>query len=114
MAIDTTQWAADLNAMIADLPGTMTAAWLSTATAVSLAELSAEVTLILTGRENKKAFACTLPISATSSVPKAEDRVQITGQGESVPTNYQVLRVTRSADGVAYTLFLLQDVRKPA
>lgn len=111
--IDTSQFALDLAGMIADLPAVATAAFLSTATNVSVAELAAEFALIITGDQDKKAFACTLPIAATSRIPKSEDRVVITSQGESAPTNYQVNRVQRAADGVAYTLILMQDPRKP-
>ena len=112
--IDTTQFATDLSGMIADLPASMTAAFLTASPIdVSVAELSAETTLILTGDQDKKAFACTLPISATSRPPKAQDRVVITSQGESAGTDYQVRQANRAADGIAYTLLLIQDVRKP-
>ena len=111
--IDTSVFAADLAAMIADLPATATAAFLTASTQVSVSELSAEENLIITGDLKKQTFACTLPLSACSAVPKAQNRIAITRPGESAPTNYQIWQVKFPADGIAYTLTLIQDVRQP-
>lgn len=111
--INTSTWAADLAAMIADLPATATAAFLNGSVSVSIAELTSETALILTGDNSKKAFACVLPQSATTAVPKAQQRISITRPGESGPTNYQINRLRAPADGIAYELVLIQDVRGP-
>lgn len=114
MAIDTSQFRADLTAMVGDLPAVLTAAFLTSSPQnVSCAELTAEVALILTGDQSKKAFQCTLDTALCSRDPKNQERVQIQGQGEAVATNYQVMRLLRAADGVAFTLYLIQDPRKP-
>jgi hypothetical protein len=113
MAIDTSVWALDLGAMITDLPATMTAAFLTGSTQVSVAELGFEQSLIITGNENVKAFACTFPVSAASSTPTVHTRVSITRPGEAGPINYQIKKVASPADGIAWTLLLIQDVRQP-
>lgn len=113
MAIDTTVFAADLGSMIADLPATATAAFLSGSVSVSVAELGTEATLIIAGNLDKRVFACTLPATATTAVPKVQQRIAIRRPGEAAATNYQIQKVAAPADGVAFTLFVIQDSRHP-
>ena len=112
MSIDTAQLATDLGYVIADLSASATAsAFISGTASVTVGELSTESTLVIAGSLDHKMLECFIPVASCSATPSTEDRIAITGQGESGPTNYSVVLVGRSPDGVAFRLVLRQDHR---
>lgn len=114
MAIPTSYFAADLAAMIDDIPATFTLGALSFSCSVT--DLSQEQTLILTGTDGNEAISCIFPVSSVASAATALSpniRVKVLRPGESAARNYAIVRVQKSPDNVSYTLACKEDHRKP-
>lgn len=112
MGLDTSQLATDLGYVIADLSATATAsAFISGSASVTVGELSTESTLVLAGSLDQKLLEVFIKTADCSATPATEDRIAIQGQGESGATNYAVVLVGRSPDGVAFRLVVRQDHR---
>lgn len=112
MAITTSYWADDLDAMIADIPETFFLGALSFDCSVT--DLSQEQTLLLTGFDNKDAISVIFPVSevAAASTPLTPNiRVQIQRRRENSPRNYAIVTVEKSIDNVSYTLICKDDHR---
>lgn len=114
MAISTSYFAADLSAMIDDIPATFTLGALSFSCSVT--DLSQEQTLILTGTDAQEAVSIIFPVSTVASAATAltpNIRVKVQRPGESASRNYAIVSVQKSPDNVSYTLACKQDPRKP-
>lgn len=112
MPLDVSQLDSDLDYMIEDLSASATASTFITGTAsVTVGELSNESTLVIAGNLDEKMLECFIPVASCSSTPAVEARIAITGQGEGSATNYAIVTVGRSPDGVAFRLVLRADHR---
>ena len=114
MAITTSYFAADLSAMIDDIPATFTLGALSFSCSVT--DLSQEQTLILTGTDAQEAVSIIFPVSAVASAATAltpNIRVKVQRPGEAATRNYAIVSVQKSPDNVSYTLACKEDHRKP-
>lgn len=114
MGISTSYFAADLAAMIDDIPATFTLGALSFS--CSITDLSTEQTLILTGTDGQEAISVIFPVSSVVSSTTAltpNIRVKVQRPGEAAARNYAIVSVQRSPDNVSYTLACKQDPRKP-
>lgn len=109
--IAVSQFAADLAAVIADLPAGATAAFINGTCSVTLSELSVENMLVLAGNIDVRHYEIIMSLSDTSRPPAVTDRVAITGQGEISPTNYEVVTWNKSPDAVAYRIIVKADHR---
>lgn len=108
MAIDTSVFGDDLDAVIADLAAAATTQGVFFDCAIS--ELSYEQTLMLAGNVDQKLFECVFPKAAVSVAPTVNARIGITIPGFA-SANYQVKTVRTSPDGIAYHLLVAADNR---
>ncbi len=107
MVIDTTVFDNDLDAMIADMPASIT---YGTATFNgSVTELSQEETLVLAGNDVQQAMECIFPKAAVTAAINPQDRVIIQRTFDAATANYEVVSVRTSADGVAWHLIVKDD-----
>ena len=110
MVIDTTVFDNDLDAMIADMPASIT---YGTATFNgSVTELSQEETLVLAGNDVQQAMECIFPKAAVTAAINPQDRVIIQRTFDAATANYEVVSVRTSADGVAWHLIVKDDHRQ--
>lgn len=114
MAIATSYWQNDLDAMVDDLPATFLLGSLSFSCSVT--DLSQEQTLILTGTEGVDAISVIFSVAevASASTPLTPNiRVKVQRPGEAAARNYAIVTVQKSPDNVSYTLVCKDDHRKP-
>lgn len=112
MAITTSYWDADLDAMISDLPATFTLGALSFDCSVT--DLTQEQTLLLTGFDGKDGIKAIFPVLAVASASTAltpNIRVQVRRPGEAAARNYAIVTVDKSPDNVSYSLTCKDDHR---
>lgn len=111
MAIDTSYWADDLDAMIADLP---TSAKFGTDEFTCAAtELTQEETLIITGNDSVKAVRVTFPQTAftAGATFKPQARFSLKFPTPAAFVNYEIVSINPSPDNVAYEVVLKADSR---
>lgn len=114
MAIDTTVLAADLNAVIADMPKTARfPAATGTEFSCEATELTTEETLVLVGDVPKKAVRIIFPASAftVTSAFKPQARLQLKFPDPANYTNYEIVSIMTTQDGIAYEVTLKADNR---
>ena len=111
MAIDTTYFASDLAAMVADLP--CAAKFGSTEFNCAASELSAEETLVLCGDIPKKAIRIFFRSNAftVTSAFKPQARLQLKFPDTSAYSNYEIVSISTSPDSVGYEVILKADNR---
>lgn len=109
-AIDTSYFAADLAAIIADLPAS--ARFGSTDITAAVSELSQGEVLMLTGNNMQRMLRVTFPISALSDASfKPQARLKVKFPNPAVLTNYEIVEIKTSSDLVAYEVLLKSDNR---
>ena len=109
MVIDTTVFDSDLDAMITDMPASIT---YGTATFNgSVTELSQEEKLVLAGNDVQMALECIFPRAAVTAAINPQDRVVIQRSFDAATANYEIVSVKTSADGVAWHLIVKDDHR---
>lgn len=114
MAIDTSYWADDLDAMIADLPVTARfPASTGTVFTCSATELSQEENLILTGNDTVRAVRIVFPVVAFTATTafKPQARLQLKYPVASTYENYEIVGINPSPDFIAYEVVLKSDNR---
>ncbi len=111
MAIDTTVWASDLAAMIADLP--INAKFGSATFTCAASDLSTEETLILTGNDQTKAVRVIFPVTAfaVTSAFKPQARLMLKFPDAATFTNYEIVEIKKSSDLLAFEVLLKADNR---
>jgi hypothetical protein len=112
MAIATSYWASDLDAMIEDLPATFVLGALSFDCSIS--ELTQDQMLLLTGFNGIDGLRVVFPVSAVASASTPltpQKRVGVRRPGDAAARNYAIVMVEKPADNVAYTLVLKDDHR---
>ena len=109
MAIDTSFWASDLAAMIADLP--VSAKFGAASFTCSATELSSEETLILVGNNTKRAVRVTFPVTSftVDASFKPQARLQLKFPTPSAFSNYQIVDIKLAPDFTAYEVILKAD-----
>lgn len=111
MAIDTTVFAADLDAMIADLP--TTAKFGNDEFTCAASPLDTEEMLILVGNDTKKGVRIVFPSDAftVGATFKPQARLQLKFPTPSAFVNYEIVSIALSPDLVAYEVILKADGR---
>lgn len=111
MAIDTTVFAADLAAMIADLP--TTAKFGSDEFTCAASALSTEEMLILVGNDTKKGVRIIFPTTAftVGATFKPQARLQLKYPTPAAFVNYEIVSISISPDVLAYEVILKADSR---
>lgn len=111
MSINTTVLAADLAAMIDDLP--TVAKFGGTTFNCAATPLSQEQMLILTGNQDKRGVQICFPVSAISGESGfvVQARLQLKYPNPAAFTNYQIAAIEYSQDVVSYMVTLMQDNR---
>ena len=116
MAITTSYFSTDLQAMIDDLP---VMAKLGYAPAnvftCSATELTSDETLLLTGNITNGMITITFPITAftVTAAFKPQARLAVQFPDPAVYTNYQIYKISKTQDGIAYVVTLSSDNRSP-
>ena len=109
-SIDVTQFDADLQAAINDLPATFS--W-STYSLVpcTCTQLAEGYLLTTAGNIDEVHFEILFANSSTSLNPQPGDRVSVTQFGSMTAMNYEVLSSETSQDGISVTLIVKADHR---
>lgn len=112
MAIDTTYFDSDLDAVIADLP--CAAKFGSTEFNCSATGLEATETLLLCGNDSGNAVRVTFPVVAftVSATFKPQARLQLKFPDTTTYANYEIVSITKTADAIAYEVVLKADNRR--
>ncbi len=116
MAITTSYFGTDLQAMIDDLPVTAKLGYApGTEFTCSATELSTEETLLLTGNQDDKAITITFPVTAftVTAAFKPQARMPVKFPDPTAYTNYQIVTITKTQDAIAYIVVLMDDARSP-
>lgn len=111
--ISTSQFAADLGYVIADLPASFTSPFSTGSKSCALSELSVENISVIAGNIDVRHFEAVFLLSDTTRAPAVNDRMVIINQGESVGTNYETINWRKSPDGIAYHVIVKADHRNP-
>jgi hypothetical protein len=111
VAIDTTYFASDLAAMVADLP--CAAKFGSDEFNCAASELSAEEALVLCGDIPKKAIRVFFRSNAftVGATFKAQARMQLKFPNVAAFSNYEIVSIATSPDSVGYEVILKADNR---
>ena len=117
MAIDTSQWAADLSGCISDLPASAT--FNGQFFTCSVAPLGVTQDVFVTGDLTKYRYEAVIPLATLTAASVAalatQARIAIkapfdTAAG-STGNQYEILEVSKSPDGVQFNLVLKYDHR---
>jgi hypothetical protein len=111
MAIDTTYWATDLDAMIADLP--TAAKFGTTEFTCAASELTTDEALMLCGNSGGANVRIVFPCDAftVTSTFKPQARLQLKFPSATAYSNYEIVSIQLSPDLLAYEVVLKDDGR---
>ena len=112
MAIDTTYFASDLAAMIADLP--CVAQFGATTFNCAASNLEESEALLLTGNDSGAAIRIVFPVSAftVTSAFKPQARLSLKFPVLTTFTNYEIVTIAKSPDAIGYEVVLKADNRR--
>jgi hypothetical protein len=111
MAIDTAQLAADLAAMIADMPSSCR--YSGRVFDVSASEWKRSESLTLAGNIEEIDFRVDIPAFRLIGLPelKTNSRLEIKRAGETAYSNYRVTDIAKASDGIGIVATVAADRR---